>query len=152
MTWDAVGATGEWAGALVVVATLFYLAKQIRQSNKLSRFSVSRDLMNQMNELNRLVTTDSTLRLLLMKAGELSSDENEQIYNFAMMCCNVWFSVQIAYDSGQIDKGLYAAGLRDVRVEMDRRPNFRSAIQQWLDNYPENAQHEIFQSVTTRTS
>ena len=152
MNWDAVGATGEWAGALVVVVTLFYLARQIRQSNELSRFSATRDLFNQLNELNRLVTTDSTLRQLLMKPGEISSDEREQIYNFAMMFCNVWISVQIAYDSGQIDKNLYAAGLKDVRVEMDRWPNFRPAVQRWMDSYPENAKHDIFQPMITRTS
>jgi hypothetical protein len=33
MNWEIVGSTGEWAGALAVVVTLFYLAKQIRQSN-----------------------------------------------------------------------------------------------------------------------
>jgi hypothetical protein len=32
MNWDAIGATGEWAGAIAVVATLAYLAFQIRQN------------------------------------------------------------------------------------------------------------------------
>ena len=33
MNWEAVGAIGEILGAVVVVATIFYLATQIRQSN-----------------------------------------------------------------------------------------------------------------------
>lgn len=33
MTWEAIGALGEWAGALTVVATLAYLAIQIRQNS-----------------------------------------------------------------------------------------------------------------------
>jgi len=38
MNWDAVGAIGEIVGAVAVVATLFYLAYQIRQnSNALER-------------------------------------------------------------------------------------------------------------------
>lgn len=32
MNWEIISATGEWAGALVVVATLFYLAMQVRQT------------------------------------------------------------------------------------------------------------------------
>ena len=32
MNWEMIGATGEWAGALAVVVTLFYLARQIRTS------------------------------------------------------------------------------------------------------------------------
>ena len=33
MNWEVVGSTGEWAGAIAVVVTLFYLARQIRQQN-----------------------------------------------------------------------------------------------------------------------
>jgi len=32
MNWEVVGATGEWAGAIAVVITLFYLARQIKRS------------------------------------------------------------------------------------------------------------------------
>ena len=35
MNWDAIGALGEVAGAVAVVLTLVYLAKQIHHSNKL---------------------------------------------------------------------------------------------------------------------
>ncbi len=30
MTWDIIAATGAWAGALAVIATLYYLARQIQ--------------------------------------------------------------------------------------------------------------------------
>ena len=96
MNWDAIGAMGEIFGAIAVLTTVAYLAIQVRRSNELSLFSSSRDVINQFNELNRLVTTDSTLRAALMKTDELNVDEEEQIYNFAMMFCNVWISVQIA--------------------------------------------------------
>ena len=31
MNWDVIGATGEWAGAIGVIATLVYLAGQLKQ-------------------------------------------------------------------------------------------------------------------------
>ena len=34
MNWDAIGAVGEVIGALAVVATLFYLVIQVRQSRQ----------------------------------------------------------------------------------------------------------------------
>ena len=34
MNWEAIGATGEVLGAITVVATLFYLASQIRQNTR----------------------------------------------------------------------------------------------------------------------
>jgi hypothetical protein len=37
MDWNAVGATNELVGAGAVVATLFYLAVQVRQSNILAK-------------------------------------------------------------------------------------------------------------------
>jgi hypothetical protein len=33
MNWDAIGAIGEVLGALVVIATLFYLSGQLRQNS-----------------------------------------------------------------------------------------------------------------------
>jgi len=144
VNWDALGAIGEIVGAIAVFVTLIYLATQIKQSNDLSRFNASKEIMNQFNDLNRMVVADSELRQLLMKNGSLSADEREHVYNFAMMFCNVWLSIQTAYDSGQIDENFYAAGAKDVQIEIDRWPNFRSAIERWLSNYPELAHYEIF--------
>ncbi len=45
MNWDAIGAIGEVVGAIAVVATLFYLAFQIRQNTQMSRASMTKDLM-----------------------------------------------------------------------------------------------------------
>jgi hypothetical protein len=39
MSWDAIGAIGELASALVVLITLVYLAVQVKESNKLARSS-----------------------------------------------------------------------------------------------------------------
>ena len=36
MNWDAVGAVGELVGAVAVVATLVYLARQVQASNRTS--------------------------------------------------------------------------------------------------------------------
>jgi hypothetical protein len=147
VNWDAIGALGEILGAIAVLTTVAYLAIQVRRSNELSQFSSSRDLLNQFNELNRIVATDSTLRAALMKEDELTADEKEQIYNFAMMFCNVWMSCQIAYDNNQVEPEFYEAGAKDVIIELDRWPNFRAAAIQWLENYPENKHFDIFQPI-----
>ena len=79
MTWDAIGAMGEWAGAIAVVATLFYLAKQIRQSNQMSRYSAVRQVMGQFDDLNRLYATEPSIRAVLLKEDALSREEDEQL-------------------------------------------------------------------------
>ena len=40
MNWDAAGAIGEIVGAFAVLATLIYLAKQIRHSTDVSKVTV----------------------------------------------------------------------------------------------------------------
>ena len=40
MNWEAIGAVGELAGGVAVIATLIYLALQIRQTNKINASSV----------------------------------------------------------------------------------------------------------------
>ena len=45
MNWDAIGAIGEVVGGIAVIATLFYLAVQIRQNTQMSRAAMTKDLM-----------------------------------------------------------------------------------------------------------
>ena len=44
MNWEAVGAIGEIVGATGVIATLFYLAIQIRQSTRMAKAQMTKDL------------------------------------------------------------------------------------------------------------
>jgi hypothetical protein len=145
VNWEAIGAAGEVLGAIAVFVTLIYLATQIRQSNSLTRFNATTEIVNQFNVLNRLVSTDHALRKVLSKENELSDDEREQVYNFAMMFCNVWVSAQIAHDNNQIEDEIYAACAKDVRIELARWPTFRQGVEQWLSNYPEHSARPIFQ-------
>ena len=59
MNWDAVGAAGEWAGAIVVVATLFYLAGQVKQSQSMARAVAQRDLLLRVSEWTRMVNDEN---------------------------------------------------------------------------------------------
>jgi len=151
MDWDAIGAVGEIVGAAAVLATLVYLAAQVRKSNELARFNATKEIVNQFNDLNRMAISDASLRQVLMKTGDLNTDESEQVYNFGMMFCNVWISIQIAYDNDQLDEETYRACAKDVSIELNRWPNFRPALERWLSNYPEHKQREIMQPIVRGT-
>ena len=147
VNWEATGAAGEVLGAIAVLVTLIYLATQVKQSNNLARFNATTEIINQFNELNRLVSTDHALRKVLSKSNELLDDEREQVYNFAMMFCNVWVSAQIGHDNKQIDDEIYAACAKDVRIELACGPTGQQGVEHWLSNYPEHAERPIFQPV-----
>ena len=148
MNWDAIGATGEILGALSVLITLIYLASQVTLTRNSFKFSTARDIMDKFDRLNGQVVADEKLRNALMKEGELTSDEEEQVYTFTNMYCNTWQVVETAYRNGLIDDGFYAAGKKDVLFEMKRWPNFGPFVLRWLENYPEFKEYEIFKQVT----
>ncbi len=127
--------------------TLFYLANQIRQANEIARFSTFKDIMSLYGDVNKLLTTDATLRQALMKSSPPTPDEEEQIYNFATLFCNVWQSAQAAHDNKLIDETDFASAVRDARVEINRWPNFRSAVERWMATYPEACETEIFRAL-----
>ena len=67
MNWEAIGALGEIAGALAVVASLVYLATQIRQSNKHLDLESSKHTIEQVTRIGEFVLQDESLVELLIK-------------------------------------------------------------------------------------
>lgn len=55
MNWDAIGAVGEFVGAITVLATLLYLAQQIRLSNRIAIASSEIEIRNSFGVLNEAV-------------------------------------------------------------------------------------------------
>ena len=51
MNWDAIGAIGEVVGALSVLLTLIYLAKQIKDNSNLLTISAYQTAMDGYNEI-----------------------------------------------------------------------------------------------------
>jgi len=146
MNWDALGAVGDFAGAIAVFATLLYLAKQIKQTNQMARFETAREVIGQFNALNLVYATDTKLREVMLKAGSLSVEEEEQAYAFVDTYCNAWVTAQFAFDHGQIDEAHFAGVVRDARLARDRWPGMRRNVERWKKNSPEVASSEIFRT------
>jgi len=58
MNWEVIGATGEWAGSIVVVATLFYLARQVRQNTRASRAGASYSINDSLSKIVGAIRAD----------------------------------------------------------------------------------------------
>jgi hypothetical protein len=144
LNWDAIGAVGEILGASAVVLTLIYLAKELNHTKTSSQISASDRLIAGFDAINRLVVTDASVREVLVGEGPLSPADEEQLYTFAVLYCNVWFAAQNAYDNGQIPNDLYIGAAKDVTIELERFPNLREPIQLWLRRYPEISGSPIF--------
>ena len=76
MNWDAIGAIGEVIGALAVVASLIYLASQVRHNNRLARNdSLQTVLQSEMNFASIIIREAEIWDRLI--AGETFTDKEE---------------------------------------------------------------------------
>ena len=86
MNWEAIGAVGEIGGAIGVIATLFYLALQIRRSTASENATAHEDLMNSWHQATALLL-DSNNRATFIRAlddyDDLNDDERFQFHILA---------------------------------------------------------------------
>lgn len=144
MNWDALGAAGEIIGALAVLATLLYLASQIRITNEISRFTTAKDIFYKFDSLNDRLIADPELSTALLTTEPLTEEQEDKLYSWATCWANSWLICQTAYNNGLIDDSFFKTAKQDVFVEINRWRNFRPFLIRFLDNYPEFCDHEIF--------
>ena len=79
MNWDAIGAIGEIAGALVVIFTIAYLARQVKEANLYASAEAEREVQDRWNSLLSIWGSDSRAREVIRKGHrsffQLSDDE-----------------------------------------------------------------------------
>jgi hypothetical protein len=144
LDWEAIGAVGEILGAIAVVATLIYLARELEHTQSSSLLTAGERVLRTFDEGNRMLVEDESLRETLFKTEPLSEAERLQLYMFAVMKCNTWLSAQNAHDRGQISDELYAGASKDVRIVVDDWPSLRESFRTWLERYPEVSSGRIF--------
>ncbi len=98
MNWDAIGATGEWAGAIAVVASLIYLATQVRHANRQTQAAARYSFLEAYGQLNTSIAhnkdTSSVFRRGLAGEG-LDDDESMQFFSILGQWLNTW---SVMYD------------------------------------------------------
>ncbi len=94
MSWEAAGAIGEIVGALAVVATLAYLATQIRQSNRSARIAARLETTRQYTDFIDGLLVNPGLAQVFRRgsAGEALDDSDEEIFRRLMSKCFWYFS------------------------------------------------------------
>ena len=79
MNWDAIGAIGEVVGAIAVIATLIYLARQIHQNTSALRSSATQTAHEQSASIYKILCSDPDMAGIFMRGtsspGELSGEE-----------------------------------------------------------------------------
>ena len=83
MNWEVVSSTGEWAGALAVVITIIYLARQIRDNSKQVKLNTTQSYASLVQDAYAAVyTNEQTIRAWVMGTSDPGSltDEEQKLY------------------------------------------------------------------------
>ncbi len=143
----------EILGALSIVASLLFLAVQVRQENRLARATAAFELVTSWNEWHVLVISDTHTADLVTRLfdpdPELTPAEQAQAASLANWLFNTWWSTSTAYENGLIDEATYLSLSQDVPRAMQLQallPVWRNLVQ----TYPAASDAEIFAPLTAR--
>jgi hypothetical protein len=119
MNWAAIGAIGEVAGAIAVVATLFYLASQIKQNTNALKVGSRRIVLEGGHTILFSMVENPKIVADIIKQGELD-DENKirlSAFLFALMRFGEFAWGQ--YREGAIDSEQWSTEVNVIRFVFD---------------------------------
>ena len=122
MSWDAIGALGEIAGALAVVVSIAYLSIQIRASIRQGKNAQTLRFQEQFAQLSAQTINNAEHAELIRKlvmSESLSANEEVRAYAYASMLINFWGGADSAFHYGQISEPYY---LSLIHISEPTRP------------------------------
>ena len=151
MNWEAAGAIGEIVGAVAVILTLLYLAKQVKQSVGVARASQNRVLLESYEGINDIVLSNTHIAdaLKAVENPERGKNRPESVVfrHLGYRWINVWVSAQMSFDNGQISTTEYEFYKDDFKNIVDLYPGMIPYVIEELRRYPSMARTEIFAPV-----
>ena len=134
VNWEAIGAIGEIVGAIAVVATLAYLAIQIRQNTTTARASATREIHDSLMAAHRPIYSSTEVarivRLGSFEPDSLSPDERIQ-FDTAMYNLFAGFEIyQSQHRAGLIDEEIFSRVSKGIRNQIST-----PGVQDWWSKY-----------------
>lgn len=137
MNWDMIGALAELAGAIAVVATLAYLATQIRQNNISARVAAKQEMTRQYADFNDLLLLNPELEDLYWRGNNGDDlDELEQRKFVRMMGKQGWYfaAMHFQYTQQNLSESEWIQS-REMIARQVRLPGFKNWWPTRKDSY-----------------
>lgn len=142
MNWEVVGAIAETIGAVAVVVTLLFVARDIRQNSKSLSMSALRDTTAQWNQWSEMIATSSDLADIVAKGNEsysrLSTSERLRYGAYVQSFFDNVESYRKLVIDHSTDKDL--AVLRAITRRRSNIPGFKSW---WSENTADYSQEFV---------
>ena len=145
MNWDAIGAIGEIIGAGAVVATLGYLAVQIRQNTKVARSATRQSIAEMTINLNADLVEDRTMAQTLandLQGETLEIADRIRLLSRSYRAMRNWENIHCQFLSGMLS----ADEWRGFRLNLKATMEWRSMQEYWKNEhqfYSEAFQSEV---------
>ncbi|MDH3619507.1 MAG: hypothetical protein OER91_01350 [Gammaproteobacteria bacterium] len=132
MNWDALGAIGEIIGAVAVVVTLLYVARQIRQAGAQTQAQARYSFVEAYGHMNNSITGSKAVASVFRRGirGE-DLDEDEYIQFFALLgqFLNTWSVLFDLHEDGLLPENQWSMVRKDI-ITMMSRPGGRKFWEQ----------------------
>ena len=119
MNWEMLGAMGEFFGALGVIATLGYLARQVHESTKASLQAEQQHIWEQNTQFLSQLATDRELSRLWVRGmvgdSDLSIDEQVQFRVLLLQNMFLWERIYQMELAGGLEPWLLKSSRRSRR-------------------------------------
>ena len=111
MNWDAIGALGEIIGAVAVVATLVYVAAQVRGANRALRTTIRDSTFSQLQGWNYHLVADESLAWVFQRGmldyEGLESAERARFVHAAYSFFKVFENIYLHHLEGTVTREVW---------------------------------------------
>src|SRR5262245_30194754 len=132
MNWEAVAAISEMAGAIGVIASLAYLAVQVRTNSEDVRNNTTLTVVQMLVEARRDLTHTSLVEVIAkLGAGEELTAQDRILYNgYLQHLANVFDVAHLAIRRGKVEAS-FVPGLENRMTALAKAPLFEDF---WVRN------------------
>jgi hypothetical protein len=133
MNWEAIGAVGELLGALVVVITLIFLVRQVRQNTNALNTATIFNVTHEANQINATIAGNPDVARLFLLAqndpDELTHEEQVRAQSLIRTIVNLASAGDQARSLGSLPEEYYNV-LRDSAGDVAMTPGGRRFLKQ----------------------
>lgn len=119
MNWEIIAATGEWAGAIAVVASLLYLARQIHHATKQAKAAARFSFLDAYGETNAAIFQSKQSASVYRRGllGDLDdSDERAQFMCMLANFLNTWSVLYDLHTENELPDNQWELVQKDIRA------------------------------------
>lgn len=144
MSWEVVGAISEFVGAIVVVVTLIYVARQIHQVNAQSQATARYSFIEAYGQMNTSISSDKEVASLFrrsFKGLKLDEDEHYQFLALVGQFLNTWSALYDLHQEGLLPENQWTMVRKDIITLLTE-----AGGQSFWEKHGKHGVHEAFRN------